>query len=81
MSKYQIRLDENQYIDLISINLNQDNEDFIENSGNIFLDSLDDYDFSGERAYAYYWDGEKFIFDEDKFTNITTQVSISDLQR
>lgn len=34
------------------------------------LDSLDGLDLSGRRIFAYYWDGEKLVLDEDKLSEL-----------
>ena len=35
-----------------------------------YMDSIDDYDFDGERLHAYRWDGEKLIFDAERFAEL-----------
>ena len=40
------------------------------------LDSLDGYDFSGDRLSAYRWDGEKLVFDNAKYVAAQTDAEI-----
>lgn len=44
------------------------------------LDSLDGYDLSGNRIFAYYWDGEKLVLDEDKLAELEEEQSQEDTQ-
>lgn len=34
------------------------------------IDSLDGYDFSGNRIFAYRWDGKKLVLDDDKLAEL-----------
>lgn len=63
---YCVSVDEDGYVRSVGWVL-----DAIE--GGIMLDSLDGYDFTGERLHAYRWDGEKLAFDEDRWSELAKE--------
>lgn len=63
MEKYYLNLNENNYL-LCIYSANNVAESMP------FITSLDEYNFDGCRLEAYYWDGEKLNFDENKYLEL-----------
>lgn len=38
-----------------------------------FVDSIDGFDLSGNRIFAYRWDGEKLVLDEERLTELLSE--------